>query len=52
LPRLPDGGIRTELLQLIATNQIELIDPLIADEAERVLVTRIIAARQNLSDRI
>ena len=52
LPRLPDGAVRTELLQLIATNQIELLDPLIADEAERVLVTRIIAARQNLSDRI
>jgi hypothetical protein len=32
-------------------NQIDLIDPLIANDAERELVTRIVAGRQNLRDR-
>lgn len=51
LPRRADGEIRTEILQLIAMNQLDLIEPLIADEAERAIVTRIVAARQNLRDR-
>ena len=32
-------------------NQIDLIDPLIANEAEKELVARIVAGRQNLRDR-
>ena len=51
LPRRNDGAIRTDILQLVAMNQIDLIDPLIADDAERQVVTRIIAERQNLRDR-
>jgi hypothetical protein len=51
LPRKANGEIRTEILQLIAMNQIDLIDPLIANEAEKALVNRIVAGRQNLRDR-
>lgn len=51
LPRRSDGTIRTDILQLVAMNQIDLIDPLIVDDAERQVVTRIIAERQNLRDR-
>jgi hypothetical protein len=51
LPRGPDGEIRTEILQLVAMNQIDLIDPLISSDAEKAIVTRIVAARQNLRDR-
>ena len=32
-------------------NQIDLIDPLIANDAEKELVARIVAGRQNLRDR-
>lgn len=51
LPRRSDGAIRTDILQLVAMNQIDLIDPLIADDAERQVVARIVAERQNLRDR-
>lgn len=51
LPRRANGEIRTEILQLVAMNQIDLIDPLIVNEAEKAIVKRIIAARQNLRDR-
>lgn len=51
LPRNAGGEIRTEILQLVAMNQVDLIDPLIASEAERKVVARIIAGRQNLRDR-
>jgi len=50
LPRR-DGAVRTELLQLIAMNQIDLLDPLLGSEAEKQLVGRIVAGRQNLRDR-
>jgi hypothetical protein len=52
LPRRPGGDIHTEVLQLIATNQIELIPPLIADAAERAAVDRIIRDRRFLQDRL
>jgi hypothetical protein len=32
-------------------NQVDLIDPLIANDSERAIVTRIVASRQNLRDR-
>ena len=51
LPRRPDGEVRSEILQLVAMNQIDLIDPLLGDEAERAMVARIVAGRQNLRDR-
>lgn len=50
-PRTADGEVRTDILQLIAMNQIDLIDPLIASEAEKKTVARIISGRQNLRDR-
>jgi AMP-binding enzyme C-terminal domain len=51
LPRDAAGGVRSEILQLVAMNQIDLIDTLIADETERATVARIIADRRNLRDR-
>jgi predicted Ser/Thr protein kinase len=51
LPRDRDGKVRTDILQLVAMNQIDLIDPLIATEAEKEVVARIVADRRNLRDR-
>ncbi len=51
LPRDGRGALRTDILQLIAMNQIDLIDPLIASEAEKDVVARIVADRRNLRDR-
>jgi hypothetical protein len=43
--------VRTEILTLVAMNQVDLIDPLIVDDVERGIVERIVAGRQNLRDR-
>jgi len=51
LPRAASGEVRSEILQLVAMNQVDLIETLIASEAERVLVARIVADRRNLRDR-
>ena len=51
LPHDAGGTIRTELLQLIAMNQVDLIAPLIRSDAERAIVEQIINDRQNLRDR-
>ena len=51
LPRGASGEVRSEILQLVAMNQVDLIDRLIADERERTLVARIVADRRNLRDR-
>jgi len=51
LPRRPTGEIRNEILQLVAMNQVDLIDPLIATDRERALIQRILADRRNLRDR-
>jgi hypothetical protein len=51
LPRGASGEVRGEILQLIAMNQIDLIDTLIATDEERTLIDRIVAARRNLRDR-
>ncbi|MCC6779241.1 MAG: serine/threonine protein kinase [Hyphomicrobiales bacterium] len=51
LPRRPSGEVRGEILQLVAMNQLDLIDPLIANEHERTLVASIVAERRNLRDR-
>jgi hypothetical protein len=51
LPRHADGEVRHEILQLVAMNQIDLIDPLLVNDAERATVARIVADRRNLRDR-
>ncbi len=51
LPRNRGGEIRADILQLVAMNQIDLIDPLLASETEKEVVARIVAGRQNLRDR-
>ena len=51
LPRNADGHVRTDILQLIATNQVDSIDALITSEAERATVDCILNARQNMRDR-
>lgn len=51
LPRNAAGGVRSEILQLVAMNQLDLIDTLIVNESERATVARIVADRRNLRDR-
>ena len=51
LPRNAAGHVRTDILQLVATNQVDSIDPLITSEAERATVDRILNARHNMRDR-
>ncbi len=58
VPALPretgDGGtgqVRTDILQLIAMNQVENIDDLITSDAERAVVTPILNGRHNMRDR-
>jgi predicted Ser/Thr protein kinase len=51
LPRNAQGEVRSEILELVAMNQLDLIDPLIKSDAERAIVTRIVSERRNLRDR-
>jgi hypothetical protein len=51
LPRNAAGAVRNEVLQLIAMNQVDLIDQLLTSDSERALVSRIVAGRQNLRDK-
>ena len=51
LPRDTTGAVRREILQLIAMNQVDLIEPLLHAPAERELVATICAERKNLRDR-
>jgi predicted Ser/Thr protein kinase len=51
LPRNAAGAVRLEILQLVAMNQVDLVDQLITSAAERELVAGIVAGRQNLRDR-
>jgi predicted Ser/Thr protein kinase len=51
LPRDSSGAVRTEILQLVAMNQVELIDNLVANESERAVIARLVAERRNLRDR-
>ncbi len=48
LPRRHDGNVRRDLLRLISTNQVDLIEPLIASEDERRITSRVVAERKNL----
>jgi AMP-binding enzyme len=51
LPRRASGEVRNEILQLIAMNQVDQIETLLANERERTVVGRILAGRRNLRDR-
>ena len=51
LPRNAGGQVRSEILELVAMNQLDLIGQLVKSEDERELVGRIVAARRNLRDR-
>ena len=51
LPRNAQGKVRSEILELVAMNQLDLIAALIRTEAERALVGRIVSDRRNLRDR-
>ena len=43
--------MRSEILQLVALNQVDQIEPLIASAQERTVVAQIVADRRNLGDR-
>ncbi len=51
LPRNGNGEVRSEILELVALNQIDLIGPLVKTDDERALVGRIVSERRNLRDR-
>src|SRR6202042_461450 len=51
LPRDSAGKPRTEILQLVAMNQLDLIEPLMTSEADRAFLKSILEARKNLRDR-
>jgi hypothetical protein len=51
LPRNTQGEVRSEILELVAMNQLDLIAPLIKTDAERAIVGRIVSDRRNLRDR-
>jgi hypothetical protein len=51
LPRNNQGEIRSEILELVAMNQLDLIDSLIRTDTERAIISRIVSDRRNLRDR-
>jgi predicted Ser/Thr protein kinase len=51
LPRDGAGKIRTEILQLIAMNQLDLIEPMMTSETDRAFLMSILESRKNLRDR-
>jgi hypothetical protein len=51
LPRDASGKPRTEILQLVAMNQLDLIEPMMANESDRVFLKDILEQRKNLRDR-
>jgi hypothetical protein len=51
LPRDASGKPRTEILQLVAMNQLDLIEPMMTSEADRVFLKDILESRKNLRDR-
>ena len=50
LPRDSAGKPRTEILQLVAMNQLDLIEPLMTSEADRAFLKSILESRKNLRD--
>jgi hypothetical protein len=51
LPRNEQGEIRSEILELVAMNQLDLIGSLVKSDSERALIDRIVSERRNLHDR-
>ena len=51
LPRDTSGRPRTEVLQLVATNQLDLIGPMVTNETDRAFLKNILETRKNLRDR-
>jgi acyl-CoA synthetase (AMP-forming)/AMP-acid ligase II len=51
LPRDAAGNLRTEILQLVAMNQLDLIEPMMTSETDRAFVKSILESRKNLRDR-
>jgi acyl-coenzyme A synthetase/AMP-(fatty) acid ligase len=51
LPRDQGGAIRTEMLQLIASNQLDQVEQLTRDKEERGIVARVVAERRNFADK-
>jgi serine/threonine protein kinase len=51
LPRDAAGKPRTEILQLVAMNQLDLIEPMMRSEADRAFLKNILESRKNLRDR-
>jgi hypothetical protein len=50
LPRDAAGKPRTEILQLVAMNQLDLIEPMMKNDADRVFLKDILEQRKNLRD--
>jgi len=51
LPRDQSGKPRTEILQLVATNQLDLIEPMMRSDTDRAFLKGILEQRKNLRDR-
>jgi hypothetical protein len=51
LPRDSIGKPRTEILQLVAMNQLDLIEPMMKNDADRAFLRDILDQRKNLRDR-
>ena len=51
LPRDSTGKPRTEILQLVAMNQLDLIEPMMASDTDRAFLKDILESRKNLRDR-
>jgi hypothetical protein len=51
LPRDAQGNVRNEILQLVAMNQIDLIEPLLTSASDREFMKSILDQRKNLRDR-
>jgi acyl-CoA synthetase (AMP-forming)/AMP-acid ligase II len=51
LPRDAAGKPRTEILQLVAMNQLDLIEPMMQSETDRAFLKNILEQRKNLRDR-
>jgi len=51
LPRDASGKTRIEILQLVATNQLDLIETMVTSEPDRAFLKSILESRKNLRDR-
>jgi predicted Ser/Thr protein kinase len=51
LPRDAGGKTRSEILQLVAMNQLDLIEPMMTSDADRAFLKDILDQRKNLRDR-